>query len=512
MTAAGARVASAWACRAQQWVGWDSLIRSIAANAVIVIGESHHQSGVVALHTAVVRASLNSSLKLHIVTEHFAVNQQPLLDAFMSSAMTFESLAAAYASGDEGFDLSIYRPVLEAARGAPAGTVRLLGGFIPRSVARKFVTQPGERADLLCQAIREGFVASACSTLQPQQLPVIPGLAWAESGPAWLTPPLVDSSGPAPCLEASDAHRSFFASLLSGATLPHSAEEAAAIFKEPGPAGSGSSGGGTSESPLHPRNPSRIIAAQVVKDLSAASVAFAALQWSAHREASGTHVTRGCGEGDTPQATAGVGAMHAVIGGAVDGDAERGGGDGSTGVDSPDTQTTRAGTEVSAVSQTGGGTVSVTDTILSTAGDASCGHFRGNKVVVLCGKGHSDFGFGIPERLLALAHQAACPGAHSSVGSAHAGGATGAVCSYADATAALPTAAPAAAGPTAAAASRCNDCGASALPSILVLSCRDEGEPPLEWGPAFFSDGTSRLPAHFVLPYTPDPVPEDDNN
>jgi hypothetical protein len=500
MTSAAARLASAWACRAQKWVGWDGLIRSIAANAVIVVGESHHQSGVVALQAAVIRASLSEVLacpghKLHIVTEHFAVNQQPLLDAFMTGLMSFESLTAAYTSGDEGFDLTTYRPVLEAARAAPAGTVRLLGGFIPRAVARKFVTQPGERADLLSQAIREGFVAAACSTLQPQHLPVIPGLTPGQARPAWLTPPLVNGSGLVPCLEASDAHRSFFFSLLSGAALPHSAEEAAALFNEPEAAGSG---GGVSKSALHPRNPSRIIAAQVVKDLSAASVAFAALQCSDH-EASEAHATRGCGEDDTLQASADVRVANPAVVGGLGGGAERGSGGGGGGGGSVDTPTLPANAEDAEALRPGGGTDSVANTVLSAAEDASCGHYRGNKVVVLCGKGHSDYGFGIPERLLALAQQAAYPGAHTSVGPARAGGATIAVCSPADVTAALSAAAP----------PRGRECEASALPSILVLSCRDEGEASLEWGPVFFSDGTSRLPAHYVLTYAPDPEPEE---
>ncbi|PWN51419.1 hypothetical protein IE53DRAFT_386217 [Violaceomyces palustris] len=73
--------------------------------------------------------------KLHLVLEHFSISDQPMLDAFSSNRLSPSRLEEAYSNfSREGFRLSHYMPLLLLARELD---VPIWGGFPPREWARK---------------------------------------------------------------------------------------------------------------------------------------------------------------------------------------------------------------------------------------------------------------------------------------------------------------------------------------------------------------------------------------
>ena len=123
---------------------------------------------------------------VYVVLEHFSMDQQGLLDSFMAGRLSLAGLVEAYAQGEEGHDVKAYAPLLRFARryarmansdssdsgdsqsvgqaadctppppAAGSVEVKLVGGFVPRALARRVVTQGLESA--LDEAIARGYV------------------------------------------------------------------------------------------------------------------------------------------------------------------------------------------------------------------------------------------------------------------------------------------------------------------------------------------------------------------
>lgn len=373
-------------CATRAKTGWERIAAAIASSRLIFVGETHHQSDVIAFERAVVLEAAKSASSLRVVFEHFAIDQQSSLDSFFDGTTSWEKLLGDYSEGAEGFDLPSYRPVFDAlverrGEGKEDVDVRALAGFIPRGTAREYAASSGNAealAFLLKRDEGKGFVLPEAPHLDPSAFcGPLPGLGASWGDAAAAAPPLINwPTTDRSALDASSAHKAFFLSLLSGMDLPTSEAEAREVFGGGETNNSGSGSGPSSLSPIDPRRPSRILPAQIIKDLSAASV--------------------------TAKAAA------------------------------------------------------------SAASSASVGS-SSSKVVVLCGKGHCEFGFGIPERAVALS---------------------------------------ALLSPSAA------DLLAS---STLLLSCRDSREDEACWGYSYFPDATKRLPAHFIFPFTADPEEEDED-
>lgn len=416
---------------------------------VLFVGEHHAQSGVIAAQASALRACSDELLEasrldgsergLHVVFEHFSVAQTPLLQSFGQRAITFEELWDSYqATGQEGFHLPTYRPVLdafqEAAARDPRLSVRGSGGFIPRQRARDFVGHPPQTADdvgagtsldsLLHRAAADGMLLPAALTVAVADLPRMPGLIVQEAASAGaatgtLAPVVDDSYGKlSACIAASAAHRSFFFSLLRGEALPRSAASAAEAYSSSAPASAAAASPADASAdaatpvaaaataargPLHPDNPSRILPAQAIKDMVAACAVYTALA-------------------QLPPA--------------------------------------------------------------------------GGTVIVLCGKGHCDYGFGIPERLLALL--AAAPIAGTATGSSTAAAAEGApACVGGEGR-----------GASAEAIRHGEDAGGE----LLIMTCCEGSEAEAALQPAYLPDGSVRRIAHAVIPFTPDPEEEEEED
>ncbi|KAN0062872.1 hypothetical protein ACQY0O_004693 [Thecaphora frezii] len=183
---------------------------------LVFFGEQHHQPEVLraqlqvlsALHDRCQRASVTDDAstprdqqqrgsprryRLHLVLEHFSVEDQPILDAFGSGQLPPQGLIDTYAAcSEEGFDLSHYMPLLLLARelGVP-----VWGGFPPRRWARD-VFREGIEAVQRSERSWLSSLADAASGAKPR-LPKLPKL------PNWSMVTSVHA-----------AHRSYLSSLM----------------------------------------------------------------------------------------------------------------------------------------------------------------------------------------------------------------------------------------------------------------------------------------------------------
>eukprot|EP00980_Cylindrotheca_fusiformis_P024738 scaffold12369_cov97-Cylindrotheca_fusiformis.AAC.4 len=153
-------------------------VEEIASHRLVFLGEIHSMPPIVSFQRQVQRAMQKRSNQLHLVMEHFSFELQPLLDQYAEGNISYDQLVRKYhETGEEGHDLEPYRGLLEDAKGTGA---RLHAGFIPRSLARKFMKESPEEV--------------------------------LKDASNWLKHPIVG-------LEGSDFHYNIFESLISGRYL-----------------------------------------------------------------------------------------------------------------------------------------------------------------------------------------------------------------------------------------------------------------------------------------------------
>jgi len=103
------------------------------AGRVVFLGEVHEREWLVGFMTGLLEALARDGLDF-LGVEWFNVEQQPLLDAWLEGSLSWQGLVEEYRKGPEGFNLDVYRPLLEAARGLG---LRIVGVMPPRSLARR---------------------------------------------------------------------------------------------------------------------------------------------------------------------------------------------------------------------------------------------------------------------------------------------------------------------------------------------------------------------------------------
>ncbi len=109
---------------------------------IIYLGEVHERPWLVETYSKVIRGLCGQLRFLGV--EYFNVDQQGLLDEWLSGKRTWRGLVEEYSRGPEGFNLDVYRPMLEAAREC---RVPILGVMPPRNVANR-VARTGVVEDL----------------------------------------------------------------------------------------------------------------------------------------------------------------------------------------------------------------------------------------------------------------------------------------------------------------------------------------------------------------------------
>ncbi|MEB3774933.1 MAG: ChaN family lipoprotein [Desulfurococcales archaeon] len=91
---------------------------------IIYVGEVHERGWIVNCIRSLVNA-LRDRIGF-IGMEHFNYTQQPLLDSWLRGSIGWGELVEEYRSGDEGFNLTIYKPLLEDARSLGIPVVGLM--------------------------------------------------------------------------------------------------------------------------------------------------------------------------------------------------------------------------------------------------------------------------------------------------------------------------------------------------------------------------------------------------
>jgi uncharacterized iron-regulated protein len=158
------------------------VLQEAAASRCVIFGELHSIRPIVSLQVELLQQMADGhGTVVHVVLEHFSLAMQPLLDDYMRGDLSFDALLDGYAAiGTEGHALEPYSPLFEHAV-RHSEQIRLRAGFIPRSFARMLMTE-GEQVAL--------ETAKAAGYL-----------------------------GTTEALGSSEAHYSFFESLISGRDL-----------------------------------------------------------------------------------------------------------------------------------------------------------------------------------------------------------------------------------------------------------------------------------------------------
>jgi len=179
---------------------------------LVYVGEVHEQPDVLLAQMAVVEALLERRpAALHVVFEHWALEEQSALDALLATGWREQPALAGSASTGEGFKgvLAVARHC--AATAAAAGVpLRGYAGFPTRPLARRFMS-PGEEAAAAWRELWRGAVgaeagddgsdaaAAACDAAAAACLPgsdaqlahfhALLSVAEEEDGCAWWPPP-----------------------------------------------------------------------------------------------------------------------------------------------------------------------------------------------------------------------------------------------------------------------------------------------------------------------------------
>ena len=180
----------------QRFTGATEALHSEVQNAkVVFVGEDHEQAPVVDLQCSILQSmhegalasrqqaaasvslaqSVSASDKtskpiVHVVMEHFSQDMNDLLEMYQSGELSLHQLKHACDEhwASQGFDIIKYAPLLEFCREEQA-TIKLHGGFLPRSHARDFMRaiaredaeeeQEGDTADQVLEQLHSaGYI------------------------------------------------------------------------------------------------------------------------------------------------------------------------------------------------------------------------------------------------------------------------------------------------------------------------------------------------------------------
>ncbi|KAJ3056168.1 hypothetical protein HK097_007892 [Rhizophlyctis rosea] len=201
----------------------DSLTKLVlqGPSRVVVFGEHHTQPHVLLAQLATIHilASLRKpSSTVTLVLEMFNQTQQPLLDAFHSGKITSEQLCDAYEKdGEEGFPIRTHYGIL--LQTAKTLNVRVLGGFLPRSAARKCMGPGGEDA-AISYAAENGWIDQDTSKYIKGSAEHFKYFKSAITGEPY-TPPTNPSSDPPTDEDDTGLLRIFPAQVIKDSSMSH---------------------------------------------------------------------------------------------------------------------------------------------------------------------------------------------------------------------------------------------------------------------------------------------------
>ncbi len=107
-------------------------LQDAASAQFVAFGEVHETPWAVRLAASLLRVVCEHGRLGWVGFEYFNIEQQALLDSWIQGSIGWSRLVEEYSEGPEGFNLEVYRPLLEQAR---ACTSRLVALMPPRPVA-----------------------------------------------------------------------------------------------------------------------------------------------------------------------------------------------------------------------------------------------------------------------------------------------------------------------------------------------------------------------------------------
>ena len=108
------------------------LVEKIRGVDVVFFGEVHEAPGIMEAELDILTTALRRCPCLSIYMEMFNYEQQELLDQYLLSQASWETLVEEYSRSREGFNLEVYRPLIDYAK---QHGVRVIGVMPPREKA-----------------------------------------------------------------------------------------------------------------------------------------------------------------------------------------------------------------------------------------------------------------------------------------------------------------------------------------------------------------------------------------
>ncbi len=101
---------------------------------IVFLGEVHERPWIVSEVVRLIRHTCSRGWLGFLAVEYFNVEQQSIVDDWASGVISWDRLVEEYRKGPEGFNLEVYRPMLEAAANCGA---RIVGVMPPRTLATR---------------------------------------------------------------------------------------------------------------------------------------------------------------------------------------------------------------------------------------------------------------------------------------------------------------------------------------------------------------------------------------
>ena len=130
---------------------------------VLALGEEHEKTEIVAAFKKILAQRCELGLLKWVAVEYFNVKQQSLLDKWLQRRIDWKDLVREYSKGPEGFNLEVYKPILETAR---ACNVRIVGVMPPRTEANR-IARGGEPRLKPCLPIEPSLYRGYSEDLKP---------------------------------------------------------------------------------------------------------------------------------------------------------------------------------------------------------------------------------------------------------------------------------------------------------------------------------------------------------
>ncbi|MEB3757792.1 MAG: ChaN family lipoprotein [Desulfurococcales archaeon] len=140
-----------YSVRTGEHVNLDEVVSRIRIPHIVFFGETHENPSVIDWELRVLQAlytlASKSNAEFIVGMEHFNIEQQDEIDAYIKGEISWRDLVDIYTGGPEGFNLNYYKPVLDFARVHSIETV----GLMPPRTDAKIIARKGLDQSILAK-------------------------------------------------------------------------------------------------------------------------------------------------------------------------------------------------------------------------------------------------------------------------------------------------------------------------------------------------------------------------